>query len=40
MHGTPHDRTGQHVEENQETCRSIAEELLQTVPVPKESLWN
>lgn len=27
-------------EENQETCRSIAEELLQTVPVPKESLWN
>ena len=22
------------------TCRSIAEELLQTVPVPKESLWN
>lgn len=27
-------------EENYETCRRIVAELLETVPVPKESLWN
>ncbi len=27
-------------EENHETCRRIVAELLETVPVPKESLWN
>ena len=40
LHGAPHGSTWAMWEENHETCRRIVLELLETVPVPKESQWN